>query len=116
MSRKVINVVLSSNNDIEYLNISELNSEIKEEILAYTSSVRAIISGEELIMTTLAAFNNGSLANAKYAIIYPNMKIVAGPYLMSIKDILIMSFGEEAYNAIPHITEEEFYDITLPTE
>lgn len=36
--------------------------------------------------------------------------------LKTVKEAIVSEIGEEAYNLLPRMTEEEFYDLTLPTE
>lgn len=36
--------------------------------------------------------------------------------ILTIKDILILLLGEDVYNFLQRITEEQFYDLTLPSE
>lgn len=36
--------------------------------------------------------------------------------VMRIEDVLINEFGQEVYDSLIQITEEEFYDLTAPTE
>lgn len=38
------------------------------------------------------------------------------PNMMRTEDILIGELGQEMYDSLTQITEEQFYDLTLPTE
>lgn len=128
---KVINVVISSNNSTEstsvvYLNLA--NNRSSFEMLALCPSlVRVTIGENEMgVPAGTTMFAPGASffvqfqqtpdmfdVNSVKALMFPDVKVMGiSQELMTCREFV----GIDKFDALPRITEEEFYDITAPTE
>lgn len=124
MSRKVINVVTGGGSNIKYYDTSNVSSEnsIYVEILAGFVSL-LVKTAENNIGTAYAIVQQGSITDSFVAIAVNLETIIAvNGTLMSMENYL-KSLSDESLGSIydfllslPEITEEQFYDLTLPTE
>lgn len=112
MSRKVINVLVSNNGlEIEYIDASSFNEEYKIlfSTVAYLAKVR---QGNKYIIAPMAKIMEAPNIDLLGVAIIPESKLITGSIITNVKEAIIDSLGEEAYNFLPRITEEEFYNTT----
>jgi hypothetical protein len=115
MSRKVINVVTGGSSNIKYYDISSLSTDVKGEFIIL-SILRKSKIGEEYIIGTPSASSSSNCIALGFdfeAKIY--MSGIANP-VKTIKEVLIEMQGYDILMSCPELTEEQFYDLTLPTE
>lgn len=116
MSRKVINVVASNNGlGIEYLLSANFDSLFKLAfgVSAYLGEIRMgniySVLSYGLILEALDAQPDAELVGVA---IIPDAKLLTDGKIRTVKEVLIEVLGEETYNLLPRITEEEFYNTT----
>ena len=116
MCRKVINVVVKGNN-IEYLKCTSDFDNSSYITLARLSTLfrTQTYVGSDKVATILpySAWSGSGTPELDAFAIMPDMPIVYQGNTMTIRDLIEFNNGLEIYNALPRITEEEFYSDTL---
>lgn len=124
MSRKVINVIANKGGDIKYFDVSNIsfNNESEENSILMLSQLGKVeVSGSMVIMSGPFSVIGLNIPNAKiFAIgILFDLKVsseVNNNTIITIKDDLISSNFYDLLMSCPELTEEQFYDLTVPTE
>lgn len=111
MSRKVINVVTGGSSNIKYYDVSSLDSNEVSQLLGFKILQKVKFQGEIIISPYPPAGDTLAIA------IDWNLKIVSfGGERQTIKEYLIEVGEYDRIASYPELTEEQFYDTTLPTE
>lgn len=85
------------------------------QTFAYLIKIRD--GNKNFIQTAIAINQESTKDNTLAFAIIPNSKVMdSDGNMLTIKDFLILLLGENVYNFLARITEEQFYDLTLPTE
>lgn len=112
MSRKVINVVVGGGSNIKYFDISALNDNQMQSI-DFVSLLYKFINTDGYVTIATITVEGTPLAVA----IDFNVKISAGNGILLTVEKILQNFNlYDSLIACPELTEEQFYDLTLPTE
>lgn len=116
MSRKVINVVVKGNN-VEYLKCtSDFDNSYYATFarLATLCKMQAWVNNDYGFEIVPSILKTSSSTPTFYAFaVMPDMPIVLQGQTGTIRDLIELQGVSEIYNALPRITEEEFYSDTL---
>ena len=114
MSRKVINVIVgNSNNNIVYKDISSVPKDDLGDILQLASLGKINIDGQIAILPSGVSLISSGFQGLALAFIM-DLKAGTSNDISTIGDIIASMDG--IYNSLPTLTEEQFYDLTVPTE
>lgn len=125
---KVFNIVVNKggSSEMEYLDVSNLEKSIQIKILNLSYTFKGKVDASEAsidliyisALGIISAISSPDSVSISEILFNPDIIIFDSTQnkLVGVKEVLIQEIGEEAYNAIPRITKEQYYDITLPTE
>ena len=114
MARKVINVVSNNGLKIEYLS-ADFNPQFRLlfKMSAFLGKIRQgntySVASYGFISEVLDTQSDSELVGVA---IIPDAKLLIDGSTPTVREFLIAEFGEETYNFLPRITEEEFYNTT----
>lgn len=109
MSKKIINVVVNSNSEFEYIDVS--SAELEEFVFEFFVLLKAKTEGINVIVSPFMIVESQSEI---FAVAWnPNLKVYCNNKIYTLKELLSVREPDiiASIDTLPRITKEEFYTI-----